>query len=396
MEAQLLQFRTENEILKEMLIYAKEKGLQLTDEDIEEIVAGNQTANQYVIDFATHSFIYAQMEQHLERICNDIDINKATGEALDNYGRLLNVARGMAQPSRVDVRFEIASAGEEDIVIPSGTKLILVDLWELRGIVYRTTEEIRINAGVTSAEGVAENDQYGYTQKLPADAVIGVEGFPLITASNENSSTSGNNIEEDDDYRERVKTWILNLEKGTRASFDNYLSNVSGLDSYNIIPRYDGVGTVRVVCDCLPSLLETIRDGVQRNCMLETDYPVDVALPESETIESITLDIVLNNEITTLTTSEIKELLVTQTQTFVSGGFNRRGQTRQGMSIGEDFVASKLVAYLLGQVPEVLGIVPTINATSPDPNIYGEDVNLIYPVGENKKLSITTVNVEVL
>lgn len=168
------------------------------------------------------------------------------------------------------------------------------------------------------------------------------------------------------------------------------------MDSYNIIPRYDGVGTVRVVCDCLPSLLETIRDGVQRNCMLETDYPVDVALPESETIESITLDIVLNNEITTLTVSEIKELLVTQTQTFVSGGFNRRGQTRQGMSIGEDFVASKLVAYLLGQVPEVLGIVPTINATSPDPNIYGEDVNLIYPVGENKKLSITTVNVEVL
>ena len=211
MEAQLLQFRTENEILKEMLIYAKEKGLQLTGEDIEEIVAGNQTANQYVIDFATHSFICAQMEQHLERIYNNIDINKATGEALDNYGRLLNVARGMAQPSRVDVRFEIPSAGEEDIVIPAGTKLILVDLWELRGIVYRTTEEIRINAGVTSAEGVAENDNYGYTQKLPADAVIGVEGFPLITASNENPSTSGNNIEEDDDYRERVKTISISL-----------------------------------------------------------------------------------------------------------------------------------------------------------------------------------------
>ena len=391
-----MQFRTENEILKEMLQYAKDKGLQLTDTDIEEIIKGNLTANQYVIDFATHSFIISQLENNQETIYNNQDINTATGEAIDNYGRLLNVARSMSQPSRVDVRFELSSASEEDITIPSGTKLILVDLWELRGVTYRTTSDITINAGVTSMEAVAENENYGYTQKLPADAVIGVEGFPLITASNENPSTSGNNIEEDDDYRERVKTWILNLEKGTRASFDNYLSNVSGLDSYNIIPRYDGVGTVKVICDCLPSLLEDIREGIQRNCMLETDYPVAVAIPESETIPSITLDIVLNPNPVTLTTSEIKELLVNQTITFVEGGYTRRGQTRQGMSIGEDFVASTLVAYLLGQIPEVLGIVPTINASSPDPNIYGEDVNLIYPVGENKKLKIESVDVEVL
>ena len=218
--------------------------------------------------------------------------------------------------------------------------------------------------------GYKAKPQYDYIEKQ----LIDYTNKPITykVKYNPNGGTGGRNIEEDSEYRERIRSWSSGLNIGTRQCIDNYLGMYDGLDSYRLVPLYDGVGTLKIVCDTLPTLLDSISSDVYENCMLVTDYPPLCVLPESTTLSTLELTVSKGDGVTGYTDDELKQLVVAQVETFVNGGVKRDSTRMSGLGIGDDFIPSQLVQYLLGEFPELVNIVPDSMEviTVPDTNHF--------------------------
>ena len=202
----------------------------------------------------------------------------------------------------------------------------------------------------------AECVELGYRRPVVAETINGLEGYPQYRVTNTSDGTSGRNIEEDDEYRERIRAWASKQERGTKACIEDYLNHYNGLDSYNLIPRYDGIGTLKIVCDTLESLLPSIAEDVYENCMLYTDEPPLCVAPSSAMLQNLTVYVHLRGSVRAQSVDELKQQIRGQCYTFVSGGRDMSARTRQGLGIGDDFAPSELVSYLQAQFPEVQNI----------------------------------------
>jgi len=391
-----LKQRSENEVLQDMLQQAKTNGLlNITDEDIQAILNGDITSNQYILDLATHAYVISQLENQQNEILTKIDVNKATGEDLDTIGNLVGVVRSIAQPAMVDITIYSPTPAERDINIPQGTPIILEDVYALNNVQYVLSEDVTINEGVSSVDTTAQNTEYGYTTRLLPESVIGIEGFDTLSATNILEGTTGSNIEDDEDYRARIKTWNMALNKGTKASFDNYLANVTGLNDYRILsPPITSWGYVDVICDCLQSQLESIEQGIQENCMLVTDYPVTCRLPENIEIANLNIVVYPAMDTNRMTNVELTELIIQQCNVFVSGGTRRNGEPRKGLKIGEDFIPSQLNKYLLDEIPEVNGLQISYTSDVDSEELDPQIDSVIFQVPSDKKLKINEITVE--
>lgn len=353
-----MQYRSELEILLEMVEDAENRGLITTSEDlIGNLKEGKSTENQYVLDLATHGRVLSQLEDAVNEVLLDTDVMTATGEALDRLGRLVGVTRFSAEAPCVDVTVGVSLNADNEIVIPAGTACVIApgvtDDWYGS---YVTSEECVIHQDTTSASVRCVCTERGVHRPLPANAIVGLDGFDLSVSSS--AGTSGRNIEGDEDYRLRVMQWSAKYLVGTRACIEDYLSHYSGLDSWCLVPRYDGVGTLKIVCDTLESELQNIADGVTENCMLVTDYPAVCVLPQDETLASLELECHKTSGMgSNMTDDELTQLITAQVFAFVDGGLNRAGVEQAGLSIGADFNPSQLISYLLSNVPEIDNII---------------------------------------
>lgn len=337
-----------------MVEHAMEQGLLGTDTDLlERVRNGELLDNQYILDFATHARVSSQLEDKCSTVYQDMNLLTASGEALDNLGRLVGVSRFTAQAPIVEVTLSLELGAGSDVIVPSGTPLIIhagqdEDLYGD----YVTSEECIIHEGTTSSVVRCECIDPGYHVQLPENSVIGLEGFNFSISNT--AGTSGRNIEEDDDYRLRIMQWSSKSLVGTEALLTDWLGHYSGLDGWCLVPRYDGVGSLRIVCDTLESELESIAEGVMRDCMLVTDKQVSCVLPDNYSLQSLSLECHRSpGMVSSLSDDELKQLVEAQVRTFVEGGFTRSGVMQSGMSIGSDFVPSQLLSYLVLNVPEV-------------------------------------------
>ncbi len=352
-----MQFKTEKNRLLDMVTYAGELGLiTVTDDLLKQLESGENTENQYILDLSVHNHALEPFTDALTNIYESIDINLASGEALDCLGRLFGVTRFPAQPGMVDVTFSVELFEPEDIHIPAGTRVYCDGLDGSYGV-YVTSEDAVLPSGVMSGSVRCENSEYGVCAPLPPESVTRLDGYGF-TVTNPAGGTGGRNIEEDSDYRERIRSWSSGLNIGTQACIDNYLGMYDGLDSYKLVPRYDGVGTLKIVCDTLPSLLDQISHDVFENCMFATDVPPLCVLPDSTTLSTLELTVTLGDGVMNYTEEELKQLIVSQVETFVDGGVKRDSTKIRGMGIGDDFIPAQLVQYLLGEFPELVNVVP--------------------------------------
>lgn len=377
-----MQYRSELEILLEMVEDAENRGLITTSEDlIGNLKEGKSTENQYVLDLATHGRVLSQLEDAVNEVLLDTDVMTATGEALDRLGRLVGVTRFSAEAPVVDVTVGVSLNADNEIVIPAGTACVIApgvtDDWYGS---YVTSEECVIHQDTTSASVRCVCTERGVHRPLPANAVIGLEGYSLNVSSSE--GTSGRSIEGDDEYRLRVMSWPARYVVGTRACIEDYLGHYSGLDGWCLVPRYAGVGSLKIVCDTLESQLASISADVYRDCMLVSDLEPVCVLPETEgsTLASLELECHRSSSsggVSGLSDDELTSLIVAQVYSFVEGGLNRAGVEQAGLGIGADFNPSQLVSYLLSNVSEVDNIVSSEVDVIPVPstNIFRiEDV----------------------
>lgn len=372
-----MEFRTEQEILFKMINYAEENNLiNLPDDYLDKISNGEYIFNQYILDLSVHAKILEEFEEKCNEIFNNINLNLATGIGLDNLGNLVNVNRLPAKPAIVDITLSVDSNENNNIEIPAGTSLLLDEIYSNRNSNFITSEPAILSNGVTSVTIRAESLDYGIQQKIPAGAIVGVENYPNISVTNENDSTIGSNIEEDDDYRLRIAEWGIKNSIGTEQNIKAYLGEYIGLDSYKLIPRYNGIGTLKIVCETLQSELENIQNGVNTNCMIATDEPAICVLPTVQTLQNLTIYAHLKeNTLNSNLLNEIQQTLVAQTNTYISGGLTRSGDRIKSIGVGSDFYPSNLVNYLLNQVPECANIRTDVQQviSVPDTNIFTID-----------------------
>ena len=354
-----MESKNEQERLMDMVQHAMNTGLINPDDELlEKLTNGERTENQYILDLATHSHAIQYLEDEIEEIRNSIDLNTATGEALDRLGRLVGVARYTAQAPRVMVELQAEVELGEDLNIPAGTVVEMRELESLYGD-YVTSEDITVMEGTATYRVECECVDLGVHPALPAGCVTGLQDV-MITATNPEGGTCGRNIEEDDSYRERIRAWNAKYVVGTRACITDYLNHYTGLDGYNLVPRYDGVGTLKVVCDTLEENLEGIKEGLIENCMSICDAEPLCVLPDVELITNLTLNVTKSNVTSMYSDEELRSAIWSQVYVFVRGGTSRTGLTRQGLMIGEDFNPSQLVAYLLGEFPECANITSSV------------------------------------
>ena len=350
-------FKTENEIYREMIQHAVDNGLiHVEEEELERILSGEKTENQYLLDLATHAYIDGQLESQTEDIYESIDLNTAQGAQLDNIGRWFGMSRAQAQSAEVMVELDMEVNEEDTIVIPAGTPLVIDPTVIPVEDEYLTTEDLEITQGMTVGSVLCENSRMGFTRPLGEGCVSGFEDFPLVLATNPEPGTTGRDIESDDSFRQRIMEWPTSNLRGSKTILDDYLMKREGVDGYKLVPRWNGPGTLKIIIDCLPELVDTIQQEVHEVCMdYKDDLPV-MELPGSKILELLSFQIRLSDLPLGMTREELKQLITNHVYCWINGGKTRNNVVLSGLSIGADFVPSQLLAGMMNTFPEILNI----------------------------------------
>jgi uncharacterized phage protein gp47/JayE len=373
-----MNFLNENQLLALMIQKAQQSNLiSLSDTVIEEALNGTNTENQYLLDLATHAYILSIFQQDMMEIYEATDITTARGSQLDKLGNLVNVPRIPGQPGIIALDLFLDMEETTEIYIPEGTRVLIDNLALESYIEYTTDIDVTIPAGSTTATVTASSNVTAFQTALPADSVVGLEGYPLVNAINSAGGTSGRNIESDDEYRRRILLWPLKNQRGSQQSFESYLSSYEGVIQYKLVPRYNGVGTLKIILNCLSGLASEVQRGVAENCMLYTDEDV---VCEEYTPVPITVDV----QVTTsadphnATGQELLALVREHTTAYINGGRLRNGTETLGLGIGEELELSQLVTSIHNAFNEFTSITCTSTAG-------GVDVD--------EKYNVTSVNV---
>ena len=340
-----------------MIEHAVDNGLiHVEEEELERILSGEKTENQYLLDLATHAYIDGQLESQTEDIYESIDLNTAQGAQLDNIGRWFGMSRAQAQSAEVMVELDMEVNEEDTIVIPAGTPLVIDPTVIPVEDEYLTTEDLEITQGMTVGSVLCENSRMGFTRPLGEGCVSGFEDFPLVLATNPEPGTTGRDIESDDSFRQRIMEWPTSNLRGSKTILDDYLMKREGVDGYKLVPRWNGPGTLKIIIDCLPELVDTIQQEVHEVCMdYKDDLPV-MELPGSKILELLSFQIRLSDLPLGMTREELKQLITNHVYCWINGGKTRNNVVLSGLSIGADFVPSQLLAGMMNTFPEILNI----------------------------------------
>ncbi len=362
-----MKYRTEKEILQMMLNQAQTSELiSVDDQFIQQVLRGEITENQYIIDLSAHAYVLHDFSRQLESVNQSVDVATAVGAQLDKIGNLLNVPRHMGVAAQLEVELNLTLPEDNPIFIPRGTELIIDALQVPDYVTYSTDEDVTIPAGVTTATVLCSSNLMARQRSVAIDSVYGLNGFPQISTFNRDAGTSGRDIENDGEYRQRILLWNVANQRGTRQCFDAYLGDLEGLDDYLLVPRPEGeIGTLTIVCDCIESQLSRIEEGVQEHCMIFTDQPAEcVGVSRTPLNVSVSCSVV-DNPIS-YTVAELQQLIESEVKVFIDGGYNRDGSSNRGLRIGESFTQSRLLSHLHNMFPELLSISSSTEDTTVD------------------------------
>lgn len=319
--------------------------------------------NAYVLSLSTHSLSDSNIYKSLDIIHNNLDINKATGEALDNFGKYFNLPRPLAQRSLVALEFSIPYPISQDITIPTGTE-VTTDL----GDIFITETDAIILHNTTKAIVNAYSLKTGYDSRVGKNTLKNMEKITVegatVQVNNNDSSTGGKDAATDEEYRIILKNWTNILEKGTKSAYENYLNNFEGLDGYRLIPRWDGTGTIKIILD-IPTesqeiIFQKIREGILENVQKYEDDDILVELVQTRTITNIncTVNVDIDEPIqySLPNKEQIKIRVQNAIETFVNGGYREDGTYYRGLLIGQDFIPFQCGRFIAEEVSEVKNV----------------------------------------
>ena len=204
----------------------------------------------------------------------------AVGEALDRHAAMRALTRKAGAAAAGSIRFSIDAALESPLTVPAGTVCTTAGLQR-----FVTTAEAVIPAGSLSGDAPAVAESAGAGGNVAAGTITRMPLMPtgVSACTNPAAFTGGSDAESDEDLRARILDSYALLPNGANAA--GYVEQAlacEGVAAAVVVPRANGVGTVKVVIaspEGLPeaALLETVEARLQSAREIAVD--VTVAAP---------------------------------------------------------------------------------------------------------------------
>lgn len=374
--------KTYKELFLTQLQDAYEQGLLSSDNKFMDYIQNREDIeNNYVMQSSVHNKTLSTAYEDMQKIYNALDVDNASNNDLDNIGELVGLIRNQAQSSLVEQIFYVLNDAEADILIPAGTIVTSEDNTETN---YYTVEDATIPMGstsvTTSALSVDKGDQTRVNKKVLTRILTNLQqDIPVkVYTYNTITSTGGRVQESDEEYRSRIKRWPYILKRGTLDCYLNYLENVEGLNGYNLIQRWDGPGTMKIIIDPgTDYLINTIMTGLEDEVIIADDDIVIVGAEEVTVDVDLVVNITLDNNInyTSIDTDSLAEKVKGLINTYIDGGvilaYRQISYTQDygnvqrevyedayrlvsvdynGLTIGENFIPSKCSNFIDDQL----------------------------------------------
>lgn len=354
-----------DEIFLKGLTNAFEEKLISKHEDFLKYVKNKEDIeNFYVMLLSIHSEWLSEVYSEMENVYHATDLDLAEGVDLDHIGSWVGVPRVGATRSYVSLEFKLKKVPSEDVIYYKPLMVTTKD-----GKTYTTSENLRFNTGDNTCIVPAYSNIPGAYSKVLEDTLTSVVSdydkslLPGLSVSNLIASSGGEDGQSDDEYREYLKNWTKIKQKGNAWAYKYYFRNLDGLDSYHLIPLWDGTGTIKIVIDSsdsekVQSLRNKIYNEIQENVALYDD-DIQVVPAEKKLINvylTVDVDIDRVNPYSSVEKKNIKSKIISSVKTFIDGGYCMDGSYYKGLVIGEDFIPYKLGVFIDKEVTEVKNI----------------------------------------
>ena len=344
------------EIFESMLQDSLEKGLISHADEFEDFIKNHKDiSNYYVMDKSVIAQMVAKIYKSMTSVYESDKVEYAEGEDLENIGKIVGISRPPATYAEVECTFTTAAA-EQDINIPEG---IIVSTES--GIQYKTIESLFIAEGDTQANVMCRALEPGLKSRVIENSITIVvsDSEHSFSVYNSRPSSGGKEAYTDDEYRYFIMNWTKILLKGSVEAYEYYFANFNGLDSYKIVPNWDGSGTIKIVLDPGNDYqLNKAYNEIQSTVVQATE-DITMFAPTGKYIDIyaiVNVDIDQINPYSSIEKDEIKARIITAIKTFIDGGNLSTGEFYPGLLLGEDFIPHKLGVFLDVEIPELKNI----------------------------------------
>lgn len=349
--------KTYEEIFEDALNDSLEKGLISHAEDFPAFIKNHQDiSNYYIMDKSVIALMIAKIYKDITKVYESDKVEYAEGIDLDNMGDRIGILRPAATCAEVECEFTLTSILENDVYLPEG-----VIVATNSGIQYETIEPIYIATGDTSATVLTRAVNPGVDSKVVANAInmIVTSLEESLTVINHVSSSGGTEEYSDDEYRYLLMNWIKIYLKGSDEAYEYYFANFDGIDSYRIVPNWNGTGTVKCILDPgYDDQLNRAYSELQESVVQETE-DITMFAPTNRFIDiyaEVNVDIDQINPYSSIEKENIKSRIISAVKIFIDGGYRNDGSWYSGLVLGEDFIPHKLAVFLDEEIPELKSI----------------------------------------
>ena len=343
------------ELFYNSIIDAYDNGLISNADDFLEYISNREDiSNYYVMTLAVIADTIEDVYYDMSDVYESNKLDYALGYDLDFIGDIVGCPRPPATHSSIYVTFSVTSPSEVSIPIPMGTMVS-----SRKGTNFVTQEDVFIPIGSDSVDVYCESVGTGSGTRVLSNTINKIEtnlDIPNgVKVFNKNSSSGGKDEFDDENYRELLRNWIKSNTKGSKEAYDIYFSNFDGLNSYKLIPNWNGSGTLKIVLDPgHPFQLQKAYDEIMGSvCQCPDDItmwsPTHVRLSVYATC-NVNIDRV--NPFSESEKEEIKSRIIDGIKLYINGDV----LTSTGLGIGEDFVPYKLGVFLGTVIPELQNI----------------------------------------
>ena len=364
MVGQNFQRKYYNEIFMNELTNALEQKLISKQGDFEKYIKNrSDISNFYVMLLSifaeTVDELYADLDN--EYFSNKVDY--AVGRDLDDLGVLLNCPRPDGTKSAVNITFTLSERQEQEVTIPKGS----IQCTSTNGLTFRSNEPLYFGVGEIEKTITFLCTRKGLNYQTDANTITNTNTdlsqyiTGTVNVINDKSSFGGSNTFTDEQYRTLLKNWILENQAGNLVAYQNFLDDIDGLESYNLLPLFDGAGTVQIILDCdeSPSIFNQVWEGL-KPVTKNIDADIVLASPEKIVIDVycvVDVNIDRTNPYSKIEMDEIKLKIQSALNTYIRGGVRRSGNYYKGLIIGQDFIPFRAGMFITEEVVEVQNVV---------------------------------------
>lgn len=375
-------------LFEEIIGYAQEHSIISTNIDFVGLIKENKDIENFtVLLLAIMSKLDSELYEDMKDVKDGYNILTAVDQDLDNLGAFKGISRPQATSCSVDLKFRLDDPLTETTII---TNPIIVSTND--GITYTTLTDKTVEEGSTEFYLTAYADIPGINQRVSSGTLTIIKsGLPPImdkaNVTNPYPATGGSETYTDEEYREYLLNSDKIHEKSTRWAYKNYLDRYPGLDSYNLVPKWDGTGTIKIIIDIsdntqyhINMITKEIEDSVawadDDVCVVAaTQIPIEINMVCNVDIDQL-------NPYSLQEKEEIRSRLIKAVEVYINGGRKADDSIYKGLSIGEDFIPYQLGIFLHNEVDELKNI-DIINPSGPInigndelASISGEDIHI--------------------